>query len=96
MVMFMAVSKMLCPGSERHLPDRDSKDLRRQYHKQRVRSLMGTPRGVLVNDSSLHDKHYPPNGRDVFKGISVQGNDVRLQAGSDRANLIAHAERFRA
>jgi len=49
------------------------------------------PGGVLVNNAALHYKYNAPNGCDVFQRISIERNDVRLQAGGDRANLIAQA-----
>lgn len=48
--------------------------------------------GALVNNAALHHEHNAANGGDVFQRIAVQGDDVRLQAGGDRANLIAHAQ----
>src|ERR1700722_10974023 len=49
--------------------------------------------GVLVNHAALHYKHDAPNVGIVFQRVpierNIERNDVRLQAGDDRANLIA-------
>src|SRR6516225_10706022 len=52
-------------------------------------------RGVFVNSTALHDKDNAPNGGDVFQWIPIERDDVRLEAGRDRADLIGHAQRFR-
>ena len=49
------------------------------------------PSSVLVNNAALHYKYNAPNGCDVLQRISIERNDIRLQAGGDRANLIAQA-----
>src|ERR1017187_7035189 len=48
-------------------------------------------RGVLGPPAPLHYKHSAPNGGDVFQRVSIERNDVRLNAGGDGANLIAQA-----
>lgn len=52
-------------------------------------------RGVLVNYAALHHKYDAPDGRNVFEGIPIKRDDVRLQAGCNGADLIGHAKRFR-
>jgi len=37
-----------------------------------------------------------PDGRDVFQRIPIERDEVRLQARGDGADLIGHAQGFRA
>jgi len=53
-------------------------------------------RGILVNNTALHDKYDAANGGDVFQRIAIKGNDVGLQSRCNGANLIRYAKRFRA
>jgi hypothetical protein len=45
-------------------------------------------RSVLVNHAAPHHKYDAPDGRNVFQRIAIERNDVRLQTGPDRADLI--------
>lgn len=57
--------------------------------------ISGTGGYVLVNDAALHHKYDSPHGSNVFQRISIECDDVRLQSGRDRPDLICHAKRFR-
>ncbi len=52
-------------------------------------------RDVLVNHAAPHNKYDAPDGGNVFQRIAIERNDVRLQAGPDRADLICHVKCFR-
>src|SRR6266852_1193174 len=49
-------------------------------------------RGVLINRAALHYKYAAPHGRDVFKRIPIECDDVRLQAGGNRSDFLGHAQ----
>src|SRR5579872_1494464 len=49
---------------------------------------------ILIHNAGLHDEDDAADARDVFYRIAVEGDDVRLQAGSDGTNLVRHAEGF--
>src|SRR5437762_1781351 len=48
--------------------------------------------GVPVNHAAFHHKNNPAHSVNVFQGIAVKGNDVRLQPRRDRSDLISHAQ----
>lgn len=49
---------------------------------------------VLVNNAAFHHKCDAPHRRNLFQRIAVESNDVRLQTGHDRANLVGHVDGF--
>ncbi len=56
----------------------------------------GVARGVLVNNASLHHKYDSSNRHGVFQWITIERDEVRLQLRRNGADLVCHAERFRA
>ena len=46
---------------------------------------------ILVNDATLHHEHDAAHSGYVFQRISLEGDDVGLQARRDRADLSGHA-----
>ena len=49
---------------------------------------------VFVDDAGFHYKNYATDGGDVFCRVTVEGDEVCLEARGDGADLIGHAKRF--
>src|SRR5712691_2169569 len=50
--------------------------------------------GVLVYLAVFHHKHDAPQRCDVLQRIAVDGDEIGVQAGRERSDPIAHAERL--
>jgi len=50
---------------------------------------------ILINRPALHHKHAAADRCSVLQRIAVEGDDIGLHAGSQRADLVLHVHRLR-
>jgi hypothetical protein len=60
-----------------------------------MRAKLKLLRTVFVNDTGFHYKHHTSHGCNVGKRIAIERDDVGLEAGSYRPDLIRHTECLR-
>src|SRR5215472_14876027 len=61
-----------------------------------ARLLILSGRLIYEDLSAFHDEDNAANGGDVLERVAIERDDVRLEAGSDRADAVLQAEGFRA
>ena len=46
-----------------------------------------------ISHAATHDEHHPPRGGDVAGRIAIRADQVRIEAGGNRTNPVAEAQR---